>query len=220
MNTKNPGKETPFETKDPLRQPQGTTGQIGIKSHEPGQDLGASAKQSAAEAAEQIKMKGAEALDTARQQAENVAGNQKEYLVERLSHCREASRKAAEQLRHDNDPTMAHYADVMAQQFDKGANYVRSRDVRGIARDAENLARKQPEIFFGGMFIAGLAMARFLKSSSHHSEGQIEEAPRGDAMATSADDDIHLTPVEVPVSTYAQAASQEENLPYSTPGKM
>jgi hypothetical protein len=220
MNTKNPGKETPFETRNPLQQTQGAASQIGVKSQETGKDLGKSAKESAAEAAEQIKMKGAEALDNARQKAENMAGNQKEYLVERLSHCGEASRKAAEQLRHDSDPTMAHYAEVIAQQFENGANYVKSRDFRGMARDVENLARKQPEIFFGGLFIAGLGLARFLKSSSHHSEGQIDEAPRGSAMAMSADDDIELSPVEVPVSAYAQAASQEENMPYTAPGKM
>jgi hypothetical protein len=29
----------------------------------------------------------------------------------------------------------------------------------------EGFARRQPELFFGGMFLAGLAVARFLKAS-------------------------------------------------------
>jgi hypothetical protein len=219
MNTKEPGKETPFEFKEALHQQKpGMTSQTGAKSTETAKDLGDKTRQSTAEAAEQLKNMGAEALGKARQQAEHAAGTQKEYLIERLSHCGAASRKAAEQLRNDNDTGMAHYADVIADQFDKGVSYIRSHDLRAVARDAENLARRHPEVFLGGMLIAGLGLARFLKASSHHQNPRVEERSN---MVISEEEDIHLTPVEVPVSSYAHAASgTADPQPYSGPAKI
>jgi hypothetical protein len=41
----------------------------------------------------------------------------------------------------------------------------RDADGRTIARDVENLARRQPALVFAGAFAIGLVAARFLKSS-------------------------------------------------------
>jgi hypothetical protein len=214
MNTKNPGQGyTPFETKGPLPETKGVGSQAGAATQAKAQEAGTKAKQTAAEVTEQIKQKGAEALHQARDKADEVTGRQKEYLIERLNHCGAASRKAAEQLRNDKDSTLAHYADVIARQLDRGAEYVRDHNLRGVYRDAENLAKRQPEMFFGGMFLAGLGLARFLKASSEHSHAadtDFEEASR--AMTADHTDDVE--PVEVSAPVYGET----EKYPPATSG--
>jgi hypothetical protein len=57
------------------------------------------------------------------------------------------------------------YADGAAAQLDKVAGYLREKDLRGLTRDTETFARRHPEVFLGGAFLAGILAARFLKSS-------------------------------------------------------
>jgi F0F1-type ATP synthase membrane subunit b/b' len=147
-----PAAEQPFHQAEEMRE----------GAHMTGEQL----KQKTAEAAEQLKQKGSETLHELRHQAEDMATRQKDTLLEKLRHCSHASRKAAEALREDNDPMMARYAEALAGQIDRGADYFRTQDYRGILHDTEDFARRHPEVFFGGLFVAGLALARFLKASS------------------------------------------------------
>jgi hypothetical protein len=47
---------------------------------------------------------------------------------------------------------------------------VLERSFQDLRRDAEDIARRHPAVFFGGMFVAGLALARFAKASADRSE--------------------------------------------------
>jgi hypothetical protein len=42
---------------------------------------------------------------------------------------------------------------------------LRDRDVRELVQDAQQFARRQPAIFVGAAFAAGVLAARFMKSS-------------------------------------------------------
>jgi len=167
-----------YQTNDPARQPgqapSPPTTNLRTAATEAGQQI----KEKAAEATDQLKNQGAEVLQQAREQAENLVGNQRDQLLHRLSHCSAASRKAAEQLRTDNDPAMANYADALAAQIDRGTEFLRHGDMRGMIAATEDFARWRPEIFFGGMFIAGLALTRFLKASSRSDSAGIEGGRR------------------------------------------
>ena len=135
---------------------------FGASASETGQQL----KQQAAEVTEQLKNKGGEALQQARDQAREMATQQRDHLLDRLAHCSAASRKAAEQLRADNDSALASAAEAMAERIDRGKAYLREREFSGMIEDAENLARWRPEVFFTGMFVAGLILTRFMKAST------------------------------------------------------
>jgi hypothetical protein len=60
-------------------------------------------------------------------------------------------------------------ASMLAERASRGvegvADYVASKDMRGLLRDTEQLARRQPALFFGSAFLVGLAIGRFLKNS-------------------------------------------------------
>lgn len=133
-------------------------------------------KDKARETKDRVMSKGSEALNRAKERGRSVADEQKNHLGERIHGYSSAIRRSAEQLREDKDPNIAQYADVIADKIDQCADYVRSRDPGTMLRDVENAARRRPEIFFGGMFLAGLVLARFLKASNQRDDEYVSES--------------------------------------------
>ena len=112
------------------------------------------AKNAIGEAAEGLKARAAGAVDegkgTAAQTLGTVAG---------------ALRGAAQDLQQGEVAALGTYAQSAAEQLDKVAGYLREKDLKGLTRDAETFARRHPEVFLGGAFLAGILAARFIKSS-------------------------------------------------------
>src|SRR6185436_13634778 len=111
----------------------------------------------------------------------------------RLSGVSESIRHTAERFEQEHDPHIAHYTRLAADQIERAAAYVREHDLNQLRRDGEELARRHPAIFFGGMFVAGLAAARFLKASAERDVGggpvdgtEEEAAEAGTGKAQSA----------------------------------
>jgi hypothetical protein len=127
-------------------------------------------KDKARQAKERVLTKGSEAIHAAREKTRNVAVDRKNQLGVRIHGYGSAFRRAADKLRDEKDPNIAHYAESLAERIDQAADYVQSRDPGMILRDVENAARRRPEIFFGGMFLAGLVLARFLKASNQRDD--------------------------------------------------
>lgn len=126
----------------------------------------ASVKQKAKQTKDTVLEKGSEAISQAKDKTRTFAEERKSQLGERIHGYGSSIRRAADKLRDEEDPNIAHYADVVADKLDQAADYVQSRDPGMILRDVERAARRRPEIFFGGMFLAGLVLSRFLKASS------------------------------------------------------
>jgi len=82
-----------------------------------------------------------------------------------------ALRAAAQDLRQGEGSGLGTYADSAAAQIDKVAGYLREKDLTGLTRDTETFARRHPEVFLGGAFLAGIFAARFLKSSRPRPSG-------------------------------------------------
>jgi hypothetical protein len=53
----------------------------------------------------------------------------------------------------------------LADGVERTAAYLDRKDVNEILHDAREMARRRPELFAGGLFIAGLMLGRFLRSS-------------------------------------------------------
>jgi hypothetical protein len=69
------------------------------------------------------------------------------------------------------------YADGAATQLERLAEGIRTKGPADLARDLRTVARRQPVLFIGGAFVAGLALARFLKSS----DAEEDDGSRGAA---------------------------------------
>jgi hypothetical protein len=136
-------------------------------------------KEKARETKDRVMSKGSEAINRAKERGRSVADEQKNHLGERIHGYSSAVRRSAQQLREGEDPNIAHYAEAIADKIDQAADYVQSRDPGMILRDVENAARRRPEIFLGGMLLAGLVLGRFLKASNQ----------RDDTYASESDED-------------------------------
>lgn len=113
------------------------------------------------EAAEQLKSKVVGQVEGVRDRAESA----KAETADRIRRVATQLRGVSESLRPD-DSMAASVAERASQGVEVVARYVSSTDARSFVRDAEQLARRQPALFFGGAFLLGLAAGRFLKSSS------------------------------------------------------
>lgn len=102
----------------------------------------------------------------AKGQVEQLVGQQRDQVVNRLGSVAGALRDAGRKLQDEDEGGFGRYADQAAQQVDKLSNYLREKDLNALVRDTETLARRRPDLFLGGTFLAGLLLARFLKASA------------------------------------------------------
>jgi hypothetical protein len=93
--------------------------------------------------------------------------DQKRRAAERLGTLSGVLRDAAQKLGHDElGNRVGRYAHRAADQVDSMSSYLRTAELQTFVRDTGQLARRRPEIFIGGAFLAGLLAARFLRASS------------------------------------------------------
>lgn len=141
-------------------------------------------RQQASGVADQARRAALDAGERIRHQGRDLASRQLGWAAEELHHVSEAVHEAAGKLRAERDEHVAQYADVVGEQIDRVAQYLRNADPIDMIGGARDFARRRPEVFYGGMFVAGLAVARFLKASSRREmseeyEGRYSSAPAG-----------------------------------------
>jgi hypothetical protein len=108
-------------------------------------------------------------VEGAKSRAVGAIDEGKATAAESLGTVAEALREAAHKFQDGEAGSLGTYAESAAAQVDKVARYIRERDFQGLTRDAETFARRHPEVFLGGAFLAGIFAARFLKSSGQRS---------------------------------------------------
>jgi hypothetical protein len=128
-------------------------------------ELGTTAARTAKEQAVEL---GDAAKGLASQTASKVQdalGEQKSAGAEYLAGLAQAVTRAAAEF--DNSlPPAGRYIRQAAGQLDSFADAVRDRDVKEWVREAQDFARRQPGLFFGGALILGFAALRFFKSAA------------------------------------------------------
>jgi hypothetical protein len=100
----------------------------------------------------------------AREQADEAVSRRKDDAAYRLDSLKEALHEGASRLGSEED-ALARYAHWAAEGVDRLARYLRESHPEDLLRDVESFARRRPELFVGGSFVAGLLLARFMKSS-------------------------------------------------------
>ena len=119
---------------------------------------------------EQAKSTAGEAYDRVAEKANSTLDEKKAGLTGGLSSVADSIRTAVGSLERTTDQShvtrySAQYAKTAAQKLEQTARYFESNDLKAMARDAENFARRNPAVFFGGAFVLGVLGARFFKSS-------------------------------------------------------
>lgn len=122
------------------------------------------------EAVGQVKQKAGEVVDQAQQQAKSMLTDQKERAAEGLGSVAQAIRQTGENLRGQDQGSVAQYVEQLADQVERFSHQLRDRELDQFFYDAQNFARRQPGLFLGGAFALGVFLARFVKSSSQASQ--------------------------------------------------
>lgn len=92
--------------------------------------------------------------------------DQKSRASETLGSLAGAVRGMTQPLREGGQPQIADYVNKAADGIERWASQLRQQDLEDAVRAVEQFARRQPAMFLGLAFGAGLVAARFLKSSS------------------------------------------------------
>lgn len=113
---------------------------------------------------QQVGQQATEAARMLREHGASMLTDQKQRAAGSLEGIGSAIRGAADRLHEAKDDNIAHYLDAAAETVERATQYLKGSEVGQLMHDAQNLARRRPEWFFGGAFIAGLALARFAKA--------------------------------------------------------
>jgi hypothetical protein len=111
----------------------------------------------------------------ARDRAGSTFAQSRRQAADQIGGIGSAFHRTGETLRGEDQTRFADVADNVARQMDRVADYLRESDGRTIARDIEQLARRQPALVFAGAFVLGLAASRFFKSSTPGYRREFEE---------------------------------------------
>ncbi len=144
------------------------------KAKEQVRKAGATIGEQASATAEELQQKMQQASQRAKQRGSELLDGQKHRAAEELSQVSSAIRRAADELHADHDDNLAEYVEMAAAKIDGMADYLRQRDLGRMYQDIESTARRRPELFFGGMFLVGLGLSRFLKASTRSHQGSRE----------------------------------------------
>jgi gas vesicle protein len=179
-------------------------------------------KQQASALMEEGREKANEACNAAFSQAKSAGSvlldNQKHRITDEIDHWSKAIHSFAHKFRDEQESNIADVADAFADQIGSVSQYIKDKKITDIYRDLDAMAHRHPEIFIGGMFVAGLTLARFIKSSGS-SRSQLRRSQRfggyeSETRSYTPTSDVHArsesfhapTPAHIP-TTGSEAAS-------------
>ena len=113
----------------------------------------------------------------AREQVNDRIDARKDRAVETMTGVAGAIRETSEKL--DGMGPLGDVAGRAAEGIERLARFFEGRQVTDLVRDVERFARREPAIFLGAAFVAGLIGGRFLKSSTRRPESASVGGGRG-----------------------------------------
>ena len=135
-----------------------------------------SARKEGSAAVDQIKSAAQSAVRNAQETGQSFVANQKENLASRFSEYANAMQSMSEKIRGEDDNILTGPAEKAAESLNRISDYLRQKEPAELLEDLESLARRRPELVFGGLFVVGFAAARFFKASRKQSSPESSNA--------------------------------------------
>lgn len=112
-----------------------------------------------------------QAYGFAAKKATEAIDEHKTNLTSGLTSVADTIRQIGGNLGEAQEPTgvaniAAQYTNTAADKVEQLTGYLERRDFKGLVRDLEDIAHKNPALFLGGAFALGILAARFLKSGT------------------------------------------------------
>ena len=101
-----------------------------------------------------------------RQRGDEYLDQRKKHAVQNISDVGAAVRRAAEKLQDSRSGALAGYVETAAAGIDGIAKYIEQQDVAEMMEKVAHLARRQPALVLGALFVAGFTAGRFSKATS------------------------------------------------------
>lgn len=152
-------------TNEPGRHEQGSTDDVG-EVKERLQREAEAARGSLQRAGENVQRQASEVTSDLQAQAQKMVSEQKEMARSGLMDMVSAIRTAADDLERHEQSQFANLARGLARGIEDFSQSIGRRNFQEMLTDVQRFARDHPATFFGGAVLAGLAIARFAKSSS------------------------------------------------------
>ena len=172
-----------------------------------------SARKEGSAALDQIKTAAQSAVRNAQETGQSFVTNQKENLASRFSEYANAVQSMSEKLRGEDDNILTGPAEKAAESLNRISDYLREKEPAELLDDLESLARRKPELVFGGLFVVGFAAARFFKASRRQSPAKFDGAEHLCGSARSKFGRRRSQPaITTPVSTSASRAVGRDSL--------
>jgi hypothetical protein len=144
-------------------------------------------KSTARETADQVKNAASSTVARAKEEAGKIADGRRQVAADRIGGYSSAVHESAKSL-EEKDPNIAWFTHRAADRLQNVANYVRDRDFAALRRDAEDVARRHPAAFFGGLFVAGLLVGNLLKASGSAAAGSASRSSNGSLGQASSEE--------------------------------
>ena len=116
---------------------------------------------------DKVRGKAAEVAGLAKEKIADQYDQKKDRAMNEVEHLASALRRAGENLRDEGNSSIgAAVLSRVAGRLESVGSSMEGKDLDGLMRDVERLARRNPAAFIGGAMLLGFAASRFLKSSS------------------------------------------------------
>ena len=126
-------------------------------------DAASAFRHQASQAADEVKGVAASIAEQARARVNEIVDQQKTAGADKIAGVAKAAHSAAGDLDRTN-PQLGRLVRSAAENVDRIAEDVRSRDLGDVLATLADFGRRQPVAFFGGAVVAGFLVARFFKS--------------------------------------------------------
>jgi hypothetical protein len=129
----------------------------------------------------------------------------KARAADTLGGVAQALLQSGQQLRQQQ-PQIGDYAERAGREMQRFSDYLQRTDVHALMDRAEDVARRQPALFLGGMFALGVIGARFLRSSQRAQRPTYEQGSSAFNKATAERYGPDYPPR--PAASYGQGSEQ------------
>ena len=116
--------------------------------------------------AERAAAQASELGDWVMESGARILTTKKSDVASELTKVAGAIRRAAEKLNDQDSAAVARHVETAAGRVERAASYLEQRDLNGVVEDVEALARRRPLWFLGGMLVAGIAAAQFVRAAA------------------------------------------------------
>lgn len=91
---------------------------------------------------------------------------QRQKVSANLEQVSTALRQTSQSLASSDNQLAVNVVDWTSERLENLASYLASRDLATMTDDARAFARRRPPLFLGGMFVAGIGIARYLRAGA------------------------------------------------------